>query len=121
LPPAVEKTVAEQAAAAGTLITGFSREVENGQTMYQMELTVKGTGRDVLMDSTGAIVEVEDEMLWDVVPAAVKAGILNAAGKNKVLKVESVSKGGQVVRYEAKIDKKGEVSVDSRGKPVKKG
>jgi hypothetical protein len=45
LPPAVEKTVA--AVSQGATIKGFSQEVENGQTLYEVEMTVNGRGKDV--------------------------------------------------------------------------
>ena len=54
LPPAVEKTVAEQS--QGATIKGFSTEVEAGKTPYEVELTVKGHGKDISMDKDGKIV-----------------------------------------------------------------
>ncbi len=48
LPPAVEKTVAAQS--QGATIKGFSTEVEGGKTLYEVELTVNGHGKDISMD-----------------------------------------------------------------------
>jgi hypothetical protein len=45
LPPAVEKTVAEQS--KGATIKGFSAEVENGKKLYEVELAVDGHGKDI--------------------------------------------------------------------------
>ena len=59
LPPAVEKTVAAQS--QGAAIKGFSTEVEEGKTLYEVELTVNGHGKDISMDKDGKIVEVEEE------------------------------------------------------------
>jgi uncharacterized membrane protein YkoI len=70
LPAAVEKTVAEQSKDA--TVKGFSTEVEKGQTLYEAELMVKGHSKDILMDAQGNIVEVEEEVAMDALPAAVK-------------------------------------------------
>src|SRR5258706_16457879 len=77
LPAAVARTVDAQA--RGATIRGFSREKENGQTFYEVELRVNGHSRDVLMDTTGAVVEVEEQVDVATLPAAVRAGLMAAA------------------------------------------
>jgi hypothetical protein len=119
LPPAVEKTVAVQS--AGATIRGFSTEVENGQTLYEVELTVNGHSKDISMAVDGSIVEVEEQVALDSLPAEVKAGLQAKAGKGKILKVESITKKNKLVAYEAKVDtdgKKSEVQVGPDGKPL---
>jgi hypothetical protein len=119
LPPAVEKTVAAQS--AGATIRGFSQEMENGQTYYEAELSVNGHTKDILIDTTGAIVEVEEEVTLDSLPAEVKAGLLKKTGKGRIGKVESIRKHDRLVAYEAHIDtngKKSEVQVGPGGKPL---
>src|SRR6266853_2055724 len=73
LPPAVEKTVAAES--AGATIKGFSTEKEKGETFYEAEMTVNGHGKDVLIDASGTVVEVEEEVALDKLPAEVKAGL----------------------------------------------
>ncbi len=119
LPPAVEKTVAAQS--AGATIRGFSTEKENGQTLYEAEMTVNGHSKDISMTADGSIVEIEEQVAFDSLPADVKAGLLAKAGKGKILKVESLTKKGKLVAYEAKVDtngKKSEVQVGPDGKPL---
>jgi hypothetical protein len=119
LPAAVEKTVAEQA--KGATIKGFSKEVEKGKTYYEAELTVNGHGKDILMDEKGNIVEVEDEVALDSLPAAVKEGLQKAAGAGKISKVESLTKNGKLVAYEAVVktgEKRSEVQVAPDGKKL---
>ena len=119
LPPAVEKAVAAQT--QGATIKGFSQEQENGQTYYEAELTVGGHSKDILMDASGAVVEVEEQVTLDALPVAVKEGLQAKAGKGKLLKVESITKHDKVVAYEAKVQtdgKKSEVQVGSDGKPL---
>lgn len=119
LPPAVEKTVASQT--EGATIRGFSEEKENGQTLYEAKLLVNGHKKNVLMDSNGKVVEVEEQVELDSLPAAVRDGLKAKAGKGKIIKVESLTKHGKLVAYEAKVmtdGKKSEVQVGSDGRPL---
>jgi uncharacterized membrane protein YkoI len=119
LPPAVEKTVAAQS--AGATIQGFSTEKENGQTLYEVEMTVNGHSKDVSMTADGSIVEVEEQVALDSLSPEVKAGLQAKAGNGKILKVESLTKKNKLVAYEAKVEtngKKSEVQVGPDGKPL---
>jgi len=119
LPPAVEKTVAAQS--EGATIKGFSTEKEKGQTLYEVELMVNGHSKDISMAADGSIVEVEEQVVLDSLSADVKTGLQAKAGKGKILKVESLTKKGKLVAYEAKVDtngKKSEVQVGPDGKPL---
>lgn len=116
LPAAVQKTVAEQT--KGATIRGFAEETEGGKTYYEVEMTVNGHHRDMLMDPDGAIVEVEEEMSLDSVPAPVRATLEKKAGTGKILKVESITKNNAIEAYEAVIAsgvKKSEVKVAPDG------
>src|SRR5450759_2756719 len=73
LPAAVQAAVKEQTKTA-TLV-GLSKEVEKGKTLYEVETKVNGKTRDLLLDSTGAVVETEDEVDLDSIPNAAKAAI----------------------------------------------
>jgi hypothetical protein len=119
LPPAVEKTVAAQS--EGATIKGFSTEKEKGQTLYEVELMVNGHSKDISMTPDGSIVEIEEQVVLDSLSADVKAGLQAKAGKGKILKVESLTKKGKLVAYEAQVDtngKKSEVQVGPDGKPL---
>jgi hypothetical protein len=119
LPPAVEKTVAAQS--AGATIRGFSTEKEKGQTFYEAEMMVDGHSKDVLIAADGTIVEVEEQVAFDSLSADVKAGLQAKAAKGKILKVESLTKKGKLVAYEAQVEtngKKSEVQVGPDGKPL---
>jgi len=119
LPKAVQKTVHEQS--KGAIINGLSKEVEQGKTYYEAELKVNGRGKDILIDSAGAIVEVEEEVTMASLPAAVKTAIKAKAGKGRVVKVESITKNNALVAYEAKINtagKKSEIRVGPDGKLI---
>jgi hypothetical protein len=119
LPPAVEKTVAAQS--TGATIRGFSTEKEKGQTLYEVEMMVDGHSKDISMTSDGAIVEIEEQVALDSLSPEVKAGLQAKAGKGKILKVESLTKKGKLVAYEAQVEtngKKSEVQVGPDGKPL---
>jgi hypothetical protein len=119
LPPAVEKTVVAQS--AGATINGFSTEKENGQTLYEAEMTVNGHSKDVSMTADGTVVEVEEQVALDSLSPEVKTGLQAKAGKGKILKVESLTKKHKLVAYEAQVQtngKKSEVQVGPDGKPL---
>src|SRR5580704_4451260 len=101
LPPAVEKTVAAQS--QGATIKGFSQEKENGQTFYEAEMTVDGHSKDILIDASGAIAEVEEQVALDSLSAPVKDGLQAKAGSGKIVKVESLTKHDKLVAYEAQV------------------
>ena len=115
LPPAVQKTVAEQT--KGAQIKGMSKEVEKGKTMYEVETTVNGKSRDLLIDAEGSLVSVEEPVAIDSIPPAAKAALEKLAAGGKIKGVESVAKG-QTVTYAAVIVKglkKSEVVVAADG------
>jgi len=119
LPPAVEKTVAAQS--EGATIKGFSTEKEKGETFYEAEMVVNGHSKDVLIAADGTVVEVEEQVAMDSLSAEVKAGLQAKAGAGKILKVESLTKKGKLVAYEAKVEtngKKSEIQVGPDGKPL---
>jgi uncharacterized membrane protein YkoI len=121
LPPAVEKTVAEQS--KGATIKGFATEVEDGKTLYEVELTVNGHGKDISMDVKGNVLEVEEEVAIASLPAAVKEGLTKSAGKGKIDKVETLTKQGKLVAYEAVVKtgtKSSEIQVGPDGKKLAK-
>ena len=119
LPPAVKKAVVEHS--QGATIRGFSQEKENGQTFYEAELIVNGHSKDVLMDGDGAVVEVEEQVATESLPPAVRAGLQSKIGNGKLVKVETLTKKGKLVAYEAQVLTKGkklEVQVGPDGKPL---
>jgi uncharacterized membrane protein YkoI len=119
LPAAVQKTVDEQS--KGATIKGFSTEVEDGKKIYEVQLTVNGHGKDISMDPQGHVLEVEEEMPLDSLPPAVRDGLTKAAGKGTIRKVESLTKNGKLVAYEAAVKtgtKNSEVQVGPDGKKL---
>jgi hypothetical protein len=119
LPPAVEKTVARES--QGATINGFATEVENGKRLYEVELTVAGHSKDISMDKNGNIVEIEAEVAMDSLPAAVQEGLRKAAGAGTIGKIESLTKRGKLVAYEAHVKtgaKRSEIQVGPNGEKL---
>ena len=120
LPPAVEKAVTE--VSKGATIKGYSEEKENGKTTYEVEMVVKAHTKDVELDPNGSVLEVEEEIAMDSLPANVKAGLIEKSALGKILKVETLTRHGKLVAYEAKVrsaaGKKSEIQVGADGKPL---
>lgn len=121
LPPAVEKTVATES--QGATIKGFATEVENGRRLYEAELTVNGHSKDISMDRTGKIVEVEEEVSMDSLPSTVQDALKKAAGSGTIGMVESLTKNGKLVAYEGHVTtgkKRSEIQVGPNGEKLKR-
>jgi len=119
LPPTVQQTVKEQTKNA-TLV-GLMKEVENGKTVFELETRVNGRGRDLMIDGSGAVLSVEEEVTLDSIPAAARAAIEKQAAGGKITKIETLTKG-RTVTYEAAVVRKGktsEIAVAADGSAVK--
>lgn len=119
LPAPVQQTVREQS--KGAVIRGLAQETEAGQTNYEVELKINGHTKDVLIDPTGAVVEIEEQVALASLPQAARTAIEQQAGKGKIGVVESITKAGAVVAYEAHVRKAGktlEIKVDPNGQAV---
>jgi uncharacterized membrane protein YkoI len=116
LPAAVLKAIQE--ATRGATIKGYSREVEGGKTLFEVETTVNGHARDLLLAADGSVVEIEEAIHLDAVPEAVRSAL---TARGRVLSVEQVTRG-KTISYEATVErngKKSEVAVNADGKPIK--
>ena len=121
LPAAVEQTVVKES--EGATIKGFAAETEHQQTFYEASLTVNGHNKDILIDKKGNVVEVEEEVSFDSLPASVQEALKKAAGAGTIEVVESLTKSGQLVAYEAHVKngrKRFEIQVGPGGEKLKK-
>ncbi len=86
-----------------------------------METRLAGKNRDILLDQSGSVVEVEEQVDFVSVPPVAMAGLKKQAGAGKLLSVESVMRGGTVF-YEGVFlrgRRKKEISVTKDGLPGK--
>ena len=118
LPPAVQQAVKEQG--QGATLRGLAKEVKDGVTLYEAEMTVDGRNKDILFDGQGNVVSVEEQTTLSEIPGAARAVIQKAVGVGKLVLVEKVTEG-KTTFYEGHIANGGKVSevkVDANGKPV---
>jgi hypothetical protein len=119
LPPAVRQSVDKET--KGATLRGLSRETEKGRVYYEAETTVDGRNRDILFNESGNVVEIEEQVSLENVPAGVRTAIEKYAAGGKVLNVESVTRDN-TTSYEAQVQKAGkksEVKVSSEGTVLK--
>ena len=119
LPPAVQKTADEQS--KGASVKGYNKEIEKGKVEYEVELLVNGHAKDVSIDPEGNVVEVEEEVALESLPAAVREGLRQKTGNGQIGKVESLTQHGTLVAYEAHVcngAKRSEIQVGPDGKSL---
>jgi uncharacterized membrane protein YkoI len=121
LPLAVERTVARES--EGATIKGFASEIEHGQKFYEASLVVDGHTKDILIDADGNVVEVEEQVSMDSLPADVQDALKKGAGNGTIIVIESLTKNGQLVAYEAHVKhgrKRSEIQVGPNGEKLKR-
>jgi len=117
LPPVVQKGVQDNL--KGGTVKGLARETENGKTVYEVESMLNGKTRDFMLDATGHLLSVEDQIAIDALPGPVKAAFEK---QGKIVSAETLTKG-TMLAYEAVVEKNGKKSevgpLDANGKKVK--
>ncbi len=119
LPVTVRDAIAKEG--AGGTVRAVSAETKNGDVYYEAELSLGGRSKDILFDRNGAIVEVEEEVALVSVPDAVRLKLIAEAGRGKIVRVESISRAGHLVAYEAQVKtgaKKTEIQVGPEGQLI---
>src|SRR2546423_7634142 len=120
LPPDVEKTVARES--EGATIKGFSTEIEHGKKLYEAALVVNGHSKDILIDRTGNIVEVEEQVELGSLSAPVQDALRKLAASGTITVVESLTKNGKLVAYEAQVKhgkRRSEIQIGPNGERLK--
>ena len=119
LPPAVQKAADELS--KGAIVKRYSQDNENGNTEYEVEMTVDGHSKDVAIGPDGSLLEVEEEVEMTALPTSVRLGLKAKAGRGSITKIESITKRGKVVTYEARVKsgaKHSEIQVGPDGMPL---
>lgn len=121
LPPAVRASI--QANLKGGEIKTISKEKEDGVEQYEVESRLNGKNRDFNVDSSGTLLVVEEQTTLSDIPAPARAAILKKSSGGKVTSVETFSKPGQPMMYEASYTnaagRKREVLVKADGTETK--
>lgn len=111
-----------KAEAGDATIRGCVKEKENGKVAYEVETLKDGKSKDIELDASGKILEIEQQVTAGSLPQPVSDAIAKAAEGGKVGKIESVTRGDTIASYETTIVKNGksrEVAFDPQGAPVK--
>jgi len=69
------------------------------------------------------VLAVEEQVSLNALPPAVKAELERRAGKGKISTVESITRNGVIVEYEAQVrtaGKRSEIKVSADGKSIDK-
>ena len=121
LPAAVQKTVG--ANLNGGEIKNIAKEKEDGVEQYEVESVLNGKSRDFNVDSKGGLLVMEEGTTIYAIPAAAKAGILKRVCVGRLGMIETFTKTGLPMMYEASYtDKKGKrhgVLVNADGSETK--
>jgi uncharacterized membrane protein YkoI len=117
LPTPVQKTADRQT--KGGTVHGYSRELENEKVEYEVQAIVNGHDLDIAIAPDGTLIEIEEQISIDSLSPNVRSGLSAAAANGKITKVESLTKHGKIVAYEAQVmtaGKRSEVQVGPDGK-----
>ncbi len=116
LPAAVKKAVKKDF--HGAKVRGAVKEVEDGKTSYEVELTVAGHSIDVVVNPHGRVLEIEKEIPVDHLPGAVRKTLAAKYPGARIEKAERVARGKHgPTLYE--VDIKTEVLLTQEGKIVR--
>jgi predicted phage tail protein len=101
---------------------GCVKDRENGKLTYEVETLKHGKRKDITLDVSGTVLEVEQqEVAVSSLPPAVSDAIAKAAHSRKPGKVESVTRQRAIASYETTITSNGErreVAFSPQGAPV---
>jgi hypothetical protein len=118
LPAMVQKTADAQS--AGATVLGYTKDKVHGHVEYEVQLMIGDHTKDVTIDPLGRVLEVEEQVAPDELPANVFHGLSAQASKGRIAKVESLTKGGRIVAYEAQVTggKHAEIQVGPGGQKL---
>jgi hypothetical protein len=106
----------------GTTVHGCVKDVSAGKTTYEIELITTRGSKDLTLSPQGDVLEIEQQVDPATLPPAVAAAFAKAAIGGKLGKVESLTRQGQLISYEATVEKGGkhrEVAFRPDGAPMK--
>lgn len=119
LPKAVRRTADEQS--RGATVRQYTTDFENGRREYEIEMISDGHSKDVAIAPDGRLLEIEEEVNINALPAQIVSALRKRAGRGQITKVESVRKNGTVVAYEAQVHTAGkhsEIQVGPNGEAL---
>ena len=119
LPAVVQKTAENQS--QGATVSGYSVDRENGKVEYEVQMISNGHSKDITIAPDGRLVEIEEQVKLEDLAPEVRSGLSARVGTGKITQVESLTKRGTIVAYEAQVmrgSKHQEVQVGPGGKSL---
>jgi hypothetical protein len=102
LPAVVRQTVLAEG--KGAIVRNVLKEKgEDGAVVYEVEMTVKGLTKDIVVGGDGKLLVSEQQVAMAALPPAVRATIVKNAAGRRIRMVESVTKVGKLEYYEAHV------------------
>lgn len=109
LPETVRKTVLDQS--RDGKIRGLAQEIDKDKKPYEAGITLaSGNKKDVLIDASGKVIEVEEQVSLADLPPPVKAQLERSAGKGKIGSIEALTQDGVLSAYEAEVTEAGRMT-----------
>ena len=100
-----------------------SRKKSSTAKRSEASLSFSGHNKDILIDKNGNVVEVEEQVALDSLPSTVQDALKKAAGTGTISVIESSTKNGKLVAYEAQVkhgQKRSEIQVGPNGERLKR-
>lgn len=119
LPPAVQKTA--QDLSKGAIVRAYMREDENGQTVYEVEMTRAAIQKTYQSERMETCWKCKNRPGWTLFRRLYGWVSKPRAGKGSITKIESITKHGEIVAYEAQVrtgSKRSEIQVGPDGLPL---
>jgi uncharacterized membrane protein YkoI len=101
LPAAVQKTV--DAASSNATIQRYIKDTEDGQLEYEVEMIFQGHTKDITIAPDGRLLEIEEQVNLTQLSTTVQAALQSKAAGGTITKVESITKQGRLMGYEAQV------------------
>ena len=118
LPPAVAS--AFQQAYPVARVLHVSKERRDGRVVYEIESRDGATRRDLIYSPAGAVLEIEERIPVDSVPAVVRAAAERRVARGTLVGAERVTRG-TVILFEVQLRLNGRsrfLTYDPEGRPV---
>ena len=77
-------------------VNNYATEVEKGKTFYELETIEGKIKRDLLYESDGTLVELEEVLTADMVPDAIGKAVAAELPKGKIMSGEKTTRGKEV-------------------------
>ena len=117
--PAAVREGFQRKAGTGRVTKVISIKDSNAMMAYEAKVLDAGKKSEVQVGADGKVLEVEEEVALNTLPATVRAGLQHKVGTGRITKVASITKRGAMVPYQADAltaGEKLEIQVGPHGK-----